>query len=535
MSDATCFSIQKEYITCGICIEPWIDKQPKLLPCQHIFCLACLNQQYITDNCIKCPHCRIEINIPDNKVENLPKFFLNEGISENKLKSNFKKKSRKRSRESNFDWTEYLKDDSNPPSIKCRVLSVNESPLELHKNFKQNLIEEIENKQKLLQNNTERLIQDINNIKENWLDNMRKKIKETIDKVMNFKETKSCSIEVLKDTLRGNCINEQEIKNDFQRIFSDGLPKVNLKPELDFDEDTDEDDEEVEEEEKKENNIRIGQSDIHRNRYSLKMVTMFVVKSKFHFIADEGLYELPYDYYEKDGISLSYLIFRKRNSDEINHIYLDRRILKFIVTDKLIYAIEEDTGFLIKSTKIFGEFANESTCLLPHSTQNFVEDPSNGDIILSKIDGFELRSNDSSLIVLEKEKNKLFFFKNDDLKWSRAFSNRIRDFCFLDSNTILIGYEDQLTTVDLGNGRDMTSVNMEGNHAIKNVFSLRDNGYIVMDDSLPQFTVFNKQNKKLSSCELGNSQNYDGSTKSGLLAFCSERQPNILCLYELLL
>lgn len=74
------FFIEEEDIICPICLDCWVGKDPRILPCQHTYCLECLDQLEIINSCIKCPMCSRECKIENgniNKVEkNLFHTFL---------------------------------------------------------------------------------------------------------------------------------------------------------------------------------------------------------------------------------------------------------------------------------------------------------------------------------------------------------------------------------------------------------------------------------------------------------------------------
>ena len=67
----------KEEVTCSVCIH--LYKEPKQLPCLHIFCLECLNDLARTSarhGKIKCPLCQIEVAVPEKgTMETLPDCF----------------------------------------------------------------------------------------------------------------------------------------------------------------------------------------------------------------------------------------------------------------------------------------------------------------------------------------------------------------------------------------------------------------------------------------------------------------------------
>ena len=47
--------------TCGLCLEEF--KRPKLLPCEHVFCMECLKPYVNPKNLLACPRCRKETSL----------------------------------------------------------------------------------------------------------------------------------------------------------------------------------------------------------------------------------------------------------------------------------------------------------------------------------------------------------------------------------------------------------------------------------------------------------------------------------------
>ncbi|XP_050395476.1 E3 ubiquitin-protein ligase TRIM56-like [Patella vulgata] len=60
-------------LICSICLNEF--KQPKLIDCQHAFCLTCL-EDYVnkvsTDNCFPCPLCCHYVSVPGGGVGEFP-------------------------------------------------------------------------------------------------------------------------------------------------------------------------------------------------------------------------------------------------------------------------------------------------------------------------------------------------------------------------------------------------------------------------------------------------------------------------------
>ena len=66
--------LEKE-VTCPLCLEPF--KEPKKLPCDHVYCKGCLKGLALRslDKSISCPECRNVTGIPNNDVNKLPTDF----------------------------------------------------------------------------------------------------------------------------------------------------------------------------------------------------------------------------------------------------------------------------------------------------------------------------------------------------------------------------------------------------------------------------------------------------------------------------
>ena len=67
----------KEEVSCSVCMQ--LYREPKQLPCLHIFCLECLNNIVRTSarhGKIKCPLCQIEVAVPERgTMKTLPSCF----------------------------------------------------------------------------------------------------------------------------------------------------------------------------------------------------------------------------------------------------------------------------------------------------------------------------------------------------------------------------------------------------------------------------------------------------------------------------
>ena len=66
--------LEKE-ITCPLCLD--LFKEPKKLPCDHVYCKECLRGLALCslNATISCPECRTLTQVPNNDVNNFPTAF----------------------------------------------------------------------------------------------------------------------------------------------------------------------------------------------------------------------------------------------------------------------------------------------------------------------------------------------------------------------------------------------------------------------------------------------------------------------------
>ena len=69
--------ISKNLLQCAICHDQLQD--PRALPCQHGFCLECLQswaEKSQVKGSLSCPTCRKDVKLPQDGVKGLPVHFL---------------------------------------------------------------------------------------------------------------------------------------------------------------------------------------------------------------------------------------------------------------------------------------------------------------------------------------------------------------------------------------------------------------------------------------------------------------------------
>ncbi len=75
MAEGQVKQVLENEVTCSLCLD--LFKQPKKLPCDHVYCRDCLRGLALRslNATISCPECRTETQVPGNDVNNFPTAF----------------------------------------------------------------------------------------------------------------------------------------------------------------------------------------------------------------------------------------------------------------------------------------------------------------------------------------------------------------------------------------------------------------------------------------------------------------------------
>lgn len=85
------YIIDARTLECSICLDIWLHKDPRVLPCQHTFCHECLIK-ISHGKLIKCPNCRSKTKLNKDGVDGLPKNLIRASINDQKTDKEICKK-----------------------------------------------------------------------------------------------------------------------------------------------------------------------------------------------------------------------------------------------------------------------------------------------------------------------------------------------------------------------------------------------------------------------------------------------------------
>lgn len=218
------FFIDEDSVSCGICLECYVDKDPRILPCQHTFCFVCLDGLSKKMTKIECPICKRSLMAGKNIINKLPKHILSQCLQTNRLNNDICSKHGKENSlycisHENLKICCICFDENHS---KCRIMSV-----EKHR--------EIENLTTKIKNDKE------NDYKLN-IDKIEKSKEEHISKLTaefqalknNLKSTYDSIINQLNDVKKSGGYDEQltTLKDIERQIITFNITDLKLNHEI---------------------------------------------------------------------------------------------------------------------------------------------------------------------------------------------------------------------------------------------------------------------------------------------------------------
>ncbi|CAD5114620.1 unnamed protein product [Dimorphilus gyrociliatus] len=337
MSDR--YTINKSELVCAICVESWVERDPRTLPCQHTFCLGCL-KQLKTSHSIECPICRRKVNVPNRDVSFFPKSLLLSAIektrTEDELCSDHQKQafkpllSCKTCMKTNL-CNDCLEQDHSGDRCCIVTLSSLQNGMASFQNKFKALIDKQREKDKraqhLLVTEIDRVNSDCRSKIDSYFDTMRRKLKKYFDK----KDKK------LKFSANENeflFLNEKEIEKRMTILLKEPLPVID-SPTISYSNII---------------NFSLCQNMVDTSQKSLVKVKEhdFVIDHVNSFsVSCEGFY------YTMNN-QLDILYYKPSPTADVAPIFLDREVGNFVVTTNFMYAIDHGTGLLLNAKKPFG-------------------------------------------------------------------------------------------------------------------------------------------------------------------------------------
>ncbi|CAD5114628.1 unnamed protein product, partial [Dimorphilus gyrociliatus] len=403
------YFINENELECCICLEIWVRKDPRVLPCQHTFCYGCLVKT-VKRNRLTCPLCRVRTVLPDKGVKGLPNNLL-----KHSLKSTNHNEIAER-------CLKHGKDIIYPKLVcsTCKIKNLCEICIEddhsnadcVVKSFKRlstNLKDFwLSSKRRVdqlcldVKNEIENLMETVKEIEESWHMMVDKKIKELKQKVKDYEEKKLHNLKLTLSKIGNIFINEDEIREEIDNLSKTKLMAKN-SPKL-F------------------TNLDLVEKKIEEFKIFTKYLQIgsFENISKSFSYTNEGLYELS----EKDNSTL--ITLRKDDTINSQEFSLDKHISSFNITKSNIYGLDKETGDLFLSRKPF-----KKDIILNKFNDNFK---------VSLFTAYDDDKDNEYIFCLDNLSNypsTLYFYRNNSLKWKRNIRKRFYNLCILSNGCSL--------------------------------------------------------------------------------------------------
>ncbi|CAD5114632.1 unnamed protein product [Dimorphilus gyrociliatus] len=484
------YYIDEKDLQCGICLEAWLDKDPRVLPCQHTFCFGCLNGTS-RFNFINCPMCRLRVQIPSGDVNNFPKNLFKNAIQTHIIEKCLKHDKQVikpkivclTCRSENLCGLCLDDDHSDYCSIKS-FLNVQEAV----KDFKDACLELVNQHNSEIDDEVKKLMDKISEKKKLWQSLIDKNERDLKTKVLKSKQKKQeVSSRILKK-LENIFIDQNDIKEDIANFLSTKLTDKNslkfvIYPEI---------------------------NDINTRNY--KIISKCIYTTDFNFVfgyfcyTDEGLYELSHDStdndYEKND-ELPVLCLREKNDSNPIKYTLSHRISNFVVIDSCIYGIQTNVGSLLICKKPFKKHIEFSTVYQEKQVWfiNAYEDNEGNRYVLTYGNSY---------------KTHLCYFINDEIKWEKNLVDFPMDACILSNGYVVIGTNSQFLVFNKDDGR-VKAVEIRGKIAKVSLCPLHTGGFLMTDDNLPKLKQYDNLINYVKDIYIDVHPDICRTTKSGML------------------
>ncbi|CAD5114618.1 unnamed protein product [Dimorphilus gyrociliatus] len=496
--------VNEETLSCAICLESWLRNKPRVLPCQHTFCLDCL-ENLETNNTIKCPVCRQNVTIPNGGVINFPRNLLISSLTQS-LEEDMIHNCKIHLKEL-ISPPIFCKTCNSPPicedclnqdhsGLHCRIIPCKSSP-NLMKTYEQAF-----NDQKNINSeNSDILIKAIGEYEVAGYKLLQEEFSKLKEKIREFYNTKNHELDAMMSNMNSTLTNKKQLDSYLKmlpktKLILEQPPRVSLAVAL------------QEKTEKNRNykppiddllskeSLNLTEMSLDNNNQDcspqkelVKFLSIEKIKSPSIYIRNGGFLFLQSDNYLKSVLRKKFnrIVFRKFLNLPDESCLLEPTISQFAMTDHDIYGLSSDNGHILHfelstplQTVEFKHFYNKSfTSIVAREDQTGLK------------------------YVGAKRKDKYYLFVNGSFRW--MIKNALFSGLFMRCNGDIIvqnKIDKTLIFLSADDGSIKESFNIPN---VKDIFEYLPHGYIVLqqdyDDSFIYFYDYAfKQKQKLKQC-----------------------------------
>lgn len=436
------YMVDQTDLECAICMESWVDKDPRTLPCQHTFCLPCLQSQEHSKK-ITCAICRTRLIFPKGGVTGLPKNLFANNLKEIKDKTSICNEHKKELIQPSF----YCKScnirimcmdclEVEHSRSSCRIISC-QAVKDLNRKCIESICIQREKNKKLMKNLLEKLY--LNKKLDHRL--LDEKYKETEKKIKRYFDERDKKLNNFLNQNEKIFLKEQQLdeylkKISKEEIIIDGKKKIINDQYIRI--------------------INTEKSINDSKRCLIRIKEKETFNGNIISLSFDGIYYRPYN-----SVSYKFIYFQSFSNNVNHRIELNREISDFKVTTNYIFGICFKRQQLYLSNKGFNGVRNMELLF-----ENMFK------LISARED------NNSTLVITLKNNNSLTLIMNNEIRWSRKNYYEILDGSFSTTgNPLLILKSQTLIEHDKLNGNVIRWINCRG---IEQISSITPNGLLLL-------------------------------------------------------
>ncbi|CAD5114633.1 unnamed protein product [Dimorphilus gyrociliatus] len=438
---------EESALVCSLCLDFWVENDPRVLPCQHTFCFQCLKMSP-SNILTTCPVCRTKVNIRKENISNLPK---------NILANSLKESSRMRLKNTTV-CKEHNQVLCKPKLVckTCKEYNICEECLnDSHKNCQIRLFEHLNRETRLLKKRWEPVLNRIEcNLRKNAknfkmeLNEIEMKFRKNFIKIRNElerkEETELNKIKLMRNRLKGEFYRMKDLEREIENFkndskFSYTIPNVEI-----------------------ELNLSENCANTRQNKVLVKIQEFHNLDCDISF-TDIGIIKL----YSNQN-NQQYFRIEFENS-EVKEIPVNHTINTFAANKNFIYTSRVHPYISLTKCSINSMADGYHFEII----DNFYE-------LVGRNIGFIASDNDyDSFLYIFAKFGDLYFklYKNGEKIWYQRFKMNLVDCCFLNNGNILLAGEDYLQVLHKDNGEKIFEKNTQPK--IQSITSVPNNGFML--------------------------------------------------------
>ncbi|CAD5114617.1 unnamed protein product [Dimorphilus gyrociliatus] len=462
-SASTEYVLKQEELICAICVDSWLERDPRVLPCNHTFCFICL-KSLLRGGFAECPICRAKVNLMGRNINDIPKNSLPNAIEKIEpivqVCTTHKRKILKpllcckTCRKLNLCA---LCIDIDHSMENCFIVTVNSLENRLRK-LRSNYKVSINQHEMKISKTEAEVIRDIEETRNYHIADVRNQSEKMIQKVKRYYQEKRAELKDNSNEINNILITEADVENQLRNLSVVEKPTVNSCPS------------------KLSVYFNYKSHGIYKNFKRIRQQFFPMTETESHFIANDGFYCISKS-------NRATLMHQESFGSSISKATLDRNVEKIVITDRYLYVIECSYRKIMIACRPFYQFID----LRPFSS-----------IEANDIKAIDIEE-DSFVLTFNSDASKCSYFINKNYQW-HCYSCRELGCILKTGNPIIKTSDCRYVMMDKYKGIEIMSMKCPANAVIYNLhpLGLLIANTVVFNENSNDGCAFEKSLKKAS-------------------------------------